>query len=126
MTQVALQIFAGERTEELLQVLLAEVDDETLDGMKVSREISKTEGLAAEPLTLSVVLLASPVVLSRLLDVIDDYLKDKNRIEQGRLIVDAHREDPELAKLLAGMMKRAPRGWSLRFGKWELRLDKPN
>ena len=123
MTQVALQISADERTEDLLQVLLAEVDDHTLDQMDVNRQVAKPQGLAAEPMTVSVALLVSPALLIQLLVVIDRYLQKRIDIEHAILVIEAHEKDPNLSKLVADIRNKKPPGWSLSFGKLQIDVD---
>ncbi len=51
-----LEIRAGEATEDLLQLILQQVDDDTLDQIEIEREQAPAEGLVSEPITIGVVL----------------------------------------------------------------------
>ena len=126
MTQVALQISADERTEDLLQVLLTEVDDDTLDQMDVNRQVVKPQGLVAEPMTVSVALLVTPALLIQLLVVIDRYLQKRIDIEHAKLVIEAREKDPNLSKLVADIGEKKPPGWSLSFGKLQFDVDAPD
>ena len=51
------EIQAGEATEDLLQFMLQQVDDATLDQIEIEREHPEASGLASEPITIAATLI---------------------------------------------------------------------
>ena len=123
MRRAKLSISAGERTEDVLQELLSEFSDEVLDEVDVDREMPLGEGLATEPITVSVVLVVSPIVLLALVRAIDRYVEGRMALQSARVIIEAHEKDPELVKVVQSILKKRPK-WTVRFGKvLEVKVD---
>lgn len=123
MRRAKLSISAGERTEDVLQELLSEFSDEVLDEVDVDREMPLGEGLAAEPITVSVVLVVSPIVLLALVRAIDRYVEGRMALQSARVIIEAHEKDPELVKVVQSILRKRPK-WTVRFGQvLEVKVD---
>lgn len=58
-SSVEIRIEAGDNTESLLQTVLKDLSDEEIDQLGVKREYAPVSGLASEPVTIAVILLAS-------------------------------------------------------------------
>lgn len=58
-SSLEIRIEAGDDTESLLQTVLKDLSDEEIDQVGVKREYAPVSGLASEPVTIAVILLAS-------------------------------------------------------------------
>lgn len=58
-SSLEIRIEAGDDTESLLQTVLKDLSDEEIDQLGVKREYAPVSGLASEPVTIAVILVAS-------------------------------------------------------------------
>ena len=100
-----LTLEAGENTEELLQFIMNEVDDATLDEIEVQREVAKPENLATEPLTTAVTLALSATLVIHIGRIIERWLENRNQLDHLRIVADGFKTSDEAGKSLAQVSK---------------------
>jgi hypothetical protein len=98
---------AGSDTEDLAQFILSALDEQTIDEIDVTRTFAPSEGVASEPITVSIALIglattAVPAV-GRLLQ---QWLEQRRQQKAVEVIIRASESSPELAATLADLEKK--------------------
>ena len=97
----ALRLEAGDRTEERLQFVTAELDDATLDEVDVHREIGPPSGVASEPITAAVTLTLGTAAVVAVLRIVERWLEKQRQLETMRIIAEGFSQSDEAGKQLA-------------------------
>ena len=71
---MTIYVSSGEATESVLKSILERLTDADLDEVEIKREFSRAEGFASEPVTISVVIVASAKAIAALASAITAYL----------------------------------------------------
>ena len=106
MNKAAIGIAAGDSTEKIFDELLAEIDDETLDQLDITRELEPSEGLAGEPVTIGVLITGGAVVVSAVLRIIERRMEYNRQMAQMKIVAENFQLNPELGKILAEIAKK--------------------
>jgi hypothetical protein len=101
-----LRIEAGTETESLLQAVLAEFDDTTLDTLEFEREQDRGDGLASEPITAAVVLtsLSTPLIIT-ISRAVQKWLENRRQEKAMSLTLKAFDVSVEAGRALAELAK---------------------
>jgi hypothetical protein len=100
-----LEINAGPYTDELLEYVLKEIDDETLDGIDVQRKPAPSEGLANEFVTAAAVLTLSTTALIACVRLIERWMEKEREKEQLKIVLNAFDHSLEAGITLADVAK---------------------
>jgi hypothetical protein len=101
-----LEIDAGRRTEDLLQFITAELDDETLDAIGVERRPMKGGTLASEPFTASAMLTLAAAGVVAVGRIIERWLEKQRQLEQLKLVAEGFKQSDEAGKALAKLSEK--------------------
>jgi hypothetical protein len=76
-SSLEIRIEAGDDTESLVQTVLKDLSDEEIDQLGVKREYAPVSGLASEPVTIAVILVASLKAAAAVGSALAAYIKYK-------------------------------------------------
>lgn len=106
MDEPRIGISLGEETEGFLQELLDTVDDDTLDNLKIDRELKHSEGLAGEPITTGVIITGGTIILSAVLRLIERHLEQRHQHRTMKIVAEGFDTHPKLGSTLADIAKK--------------------
>ena len=86
---IALQIEAGDKTEELIRYIFNELDDENLDVTDVTKNVDTSGNIAFEPITISAILGTSTVVAILIARLIEKWMDSQKETANLELIYQA-------------------------------------
>jgi hypothetical protein len=101
----AVTLNAGKSTEDLLQFIMDELDDQALDAIEVKREVAKADSLATEPLTMAVTLLTSAPLIIAVGRIIERWMENRKEAEQLRIIAEGFEKSDKAGKALSEVSK---------------------
>jgi hypothetical protein len=101
----ALKIEAGEDTEQLLQFILGQVDDATLDQIDIQRDLVKSAGFASEPVTASVAIVLGTAVVSSVVRLIERWIESRRQLEEMKIVAIGFDKSDEAGKNLTQLAK---------------------
>lgn len=96
---------AGDQTDQLLNYIFSELDDEKLDEIEVERKYSESPGLAREPVTMMAALTLGPVLTTGVVRLIERWLETKRERENMSMVLKGFEISEEAGKTLAEMAK---------------------
>jgi hypothetical protein len=97
---------AGKDTEELLEFILEDLDRSVIAEMSVDRDYDRPDGLASEPITISVALgTAIGATAIRVGRAIERWLENRRQETHLKALITAAEHSPELAELVADVTK---------------------
>lgn len=99
-----IRIEAGDQTEYLVQFVTNNLDDETLDGIELSREVDKPFGLVSEPITTAVILTLGPPAIIAVGRLLERLLEARRQLQTLTIIAQATTDD-ETRRLLTDLAK---------------------
>jgi hypothetical protein len=80
---------AGEYSEDLIEYITDQLDDEALDTMDVYRELERQDDLAAEPITAAVLIgVPSVIAVGR---IIERWIEKRRQAENLKLVLKAYK-----------------------------------
>lgn len=103
MTALRIGISLGDDTEEFLQDLLSDLDDDALDQLLIDRELESSVGLAGEPITIGAIIAGSTAILSVILRLIERKLEHDHQYRVMRIVSEGHSKNPDLGHLLSNI-----------------------
>jgi len=115
MEQLKIGISLGDSTDNFLEGLFEQIDDQVLDELQVERELQSSYGLAGEPITVGAVITGGTVVISAVLRLIERYLEHKQQLKMATLVAEGFAAQPELGAILAEIAKKNAEV-SIRYG----------
>lgn len=102
-----INIEAGDLTEELVQYITGDLDDETLDQIEVKRRGNPTINLVSEPITVTVAIttisLAGIVAVTRL---IERWMENQKELETIKITAATALKSTDAAEILAGIANK--------------------
>jgi hypothetical protein len=98
--EVRFTLEAGEDTSDLDQFVFQQADLPPIDELVVKREFSRPDGLASEPITVTVIIGAAATTAVVIGRIVERWLENRRQREAVRVIVEVARELPELAEQL--------------------------
>src|SRR6266404_3186120 len=100
-----LLIEAGDDTENLLQFITSELDDQTLDQIEVQRSVAKPENLATEPLTIAAALVLTPPLVIVVGRIIERWLENRNQLAHLKIVAEGFNQSDEAGRSLTDLSK---------------------
>jgi hypothetical protein len=105
MTTLVLE--AGPDTEDLAQFVLSNLDDQTVDDMEVDRRFAPSEGLASEPITISLALIGLATnSIPTVGHLISQWIEARRQQKAVGVIIQAAQSSPELAEMLVDLERK--------------------
>jgi len=98
-----LLIAAGDETEDLLQFVTSNIDDETLDQIDVRRELAPPSGVISEPITTAVTLQLGAVAVIAVARLIERWLEMRDQEMQRRVVLEAYQVSHEAGQALEAL-----------------------
>ncbi len=102
-----IDIDAGELTEELVQYITGDLEDEVLDQIEVDRTGNPTVNLVSEPITVTVAIttisVASIVAVTRL---IERWMENQKELETIKIAAATALKNTDAGEILAGIAKK--------------------
>ncbi len=103
---VTIRFVAEDRTEDLVNFITGQMDDDALDAMALQREHARTPGLASEPVTTGVLISVTPIVARTVARLIERWLESRRQERQLTLVSDGFTESDEAGRQLANLASK--------------------
>lgn len=104
MNQLVLSM--DKSTEDLWQYVTANLDDSTLDGIEVERDIKDPSGLASEPVTTAIILALSPLAAAAVLRLVEKWMEAKRQREQLEIVLRGFSISDEAGESAASLARK--------------------
>src|SRR4051794_6591778 len=100
-----LLLSAGEHTEELARFITEGLSDDELDQVDVWRDIERRDDLAAEPLTVALLIGVGGTVAVTVGRIIERWLENRRQRQQVELAITAYGVSNEAGKEVVGLLR---------------------
>lgn len=100
-----IKIEAGEQTEDLLQFVLSQIDDQMLDTIEIDREVAPQSGLASEPITTTILLTLASTAVIAISRLIERWMEERRQLREISVVAEGFSQSSEEGRALTELAR---------------------